>query len=173
MLRITRWHKSKEVFYTPQLRHNGKNYANSMGKAAILRKVLLRRRTTEFDILYSHGNTICRRSLLSCGTVNELEVKQCLIDMTKTAAGTDGISVIILRVCWESSKEATTLLYQWCLLIGYQPKFFQRAEVVLLTKLQKRDLSSPRSWCPTALLFSLVKGLERLVARCLSVGAIN
>lgn len=64
------------------------------------------------------------------------------------------------------------VLYQRCLASGYHPKAFRRADLVLLLKPNKRDLSSVRSWCHIALLSCLGKGLERLIARRLSRIAI-
>ncbi|KHJ30301.1 hypothetical protein EV44_g3340 [Erysiphe necator] len=58
-------------------------------------------------------------------------------------------------------------------LLGYHPKIFRKAEVVVLPKPNKRDLNSPRSWRPIILLPCLGKGLERLIAKRVSQAAVR
>ncbi|RKK39565.1 hypothetical protein BFJ69_g18522, partial [Fusarium oxysporum] len=59
------------------------------------------------------------------------------------------------------------------LAIGHHPKPFRAAEVVMIAKPGRRDLTNPRAWRPISLLSCLGKGLERLVARRLAWACIH
>ncbi|HQT72233.1 MAG TPA: reverse transcriptase domain-containing protein, partial [Thiobacillus sp.] len=50
---------------------------------------------------------------------------------------------------------------------------FKEAEVVMIEKPGKRDLSKTRAWRPISLLSCLGKGLERLIARRLAWASIR
>ncbi|RKK33449.1 hypothetical protein BFJ69_g18733, partial [Fusarium oxysporum] len=64
-------------------------------------------------------------------------------------------------------------LFEGCLAIGHHPKPFRAAEVVMIAKPGRRDLTNPRAWRPISLLSCLGKGLERLVARRLAWACIH
>jgi len=59
---------------------------------------------------------------------------------------------------------AIRLLYQRCLDLGYHPREFRKAQVVMVPKLD-RDPSTVKGWRPISLLSCLGKGLERLIGR--------
>ncbi len=79
----------------------------------------------------------------------------------------------MLRATWHVIGGLVHKLYQGCLSIGYHPKAFREAEVVMLAKPGRRDLSSPRAWRPISLLSCLGKGLERLIARRLAWASVH
>ncbi|EFZ04216.2 Reverse transcriptase [Metarhizium robertsii ARSEF 23] len=60
-----------------------------------------------------------------------------------------------------------------CLTVGHHPGVFREAEVVMIPKPGKRNLSTPRAWRPISLLSCLGKGLERLIARRLAWASIH
>ncbi|KAL9561254.1 hypothetical protein ACKAV7_014609 [Fusarium commune] len=64
-------------------------------------------------------------------------------------------------------------LFERCLTIGHHPKPFKEAEVVMIAKSGRRDLTEPRAWRPISLLSCLGKGLERLIARRLAWAAVH
>ncbi|XP_044720088.1 reverse transcriptase (RNA-dependent DNA polymerase) domain-containing protein [Hirsutella rhossiliensis] len=90
-----------------------------------------------------------------------------------TSPGSDNITVRMLRAVWHAIGSLVHQLYQGCLTIGHHPKPFREAEVVMIAKLGRRDLSTPRAWRPISLLSCLGKGLERLIARRLAWGSIH
>ena len=90
-----------------------------------------------------------------------------------TSPGTDHIAVKLLRAAWPAIGNLVRELYEGCLTLGHHPKAFKEAEVVMITKPGKRDLTSPRAWRPMSLLSWLGKGLERLVARRLTWAAVH
>ncbi|PHH84621.1 hypothetical protein CDD83_1649 [Cordyceps sp. RAO-2017] len=79
----------------------------------------------------------------------------------------------MLRRVWNHIGEAVRELYESCLHQGYHPTCFRVAEVVMIPKPGKRDLSTPRGWRPISLLACLGKGLERLIVRRLAWAAIS
>ncbi|EXU95101.1 reverse transcriptase domain protein [Metarhizium robertsii] len=90
-----------------------------------------------------------------------------------TSPGSDHITVKLLRAAWPAVGNLVRELYEVCLTLGHHPKDFKEAEVVMITKPGKRDLTSPRAWRPMSLLSWLGKGLERLVARRLTWAAVH
>ncbi|KAF7557551.1 hypothetical protein G7Z17_g571 [Cylindrodendrum hubeiense] len=82
-------------------------------------------------------------------------------------------STTIIRACWPVIGDYIRWLYERCLCLGHHPKAFKGAEVIMIPKPGKRDLSSPRAWRPISLLSCLGKGLERLIARRLAFIAID
>lgn len=173
IFKITRWHKSSATFSNPPINYEGQIYDVPIEKASILTKALLQRRTSSDDIVEDHIPLEYQARIQVHDKADELEVERCLLHVTSSAPGFDGLSVRVLRACWEEIKYAVVILYQRCLTDGYHPKIFRKADLVMLPKPNKRDLSSVRSWRPIALLSCLGKGLERLIARRLSLAAIN
>lgn len=173
IFKITSWHKKKGVFSYPPITHDGQVFVDPISKANVLRKTLLERRTTEDDVNYNEPMLDIQPRIQIKKIVDVFEAEQCLIHTSGKAPGIDGITVNILRACWDGIKEAVALLYQRCLDLGYHPRTFKRTEIIVLPKPNKRDLSSVRSWRPIALLSCLGKGLERLVARRLSRAALT
>ena len=58
-----------------------------------------------------------------------------------------------------------THLFQECLKLGYHPKEFKKANTIVLRKPKKEDYSEPKSYRPIALLSTLRKALETMVAK--------
>ncbi|KID81346.1 reverse transcriptase [Metarhizium guizhouense ARSEF 977] len=146
IFKITRWTKARSPFQPPPLQ-------TMTEKATALRQATLERRASGDDIenpWRKHGNT---------------------------SPGSDHITVKLLRAAWPAAWPAVgnlvRELYEVCLTLGHHPKDFKEAEVVMITKPGKRDLTSPRAWRPMSLLSWLGKGLERLVARRLTWAAVH
>ena len=64
------------------------------------------------------------------------------------------------------------VLFEGSLRLNHFPKAFKLAEVILLPK-PGRNLSTAKGWRPIALLSSLGKGLERLVAKRIAYSALT
>ncbi|KID78672.1 reverse transcriptase [Metarhizium guizhouense ARSEF 977] len=79
----------------------------------------------------------------------------------------------MLQAIWPSISQVTTLLYNACVALGYHPSPFKTAEVAMIPKLNKRDLSDISAWRPISLLSCLSKGLERVIGRRLAYLAIK
>ncbi|SCO77346.1 uncharacterized protein FRV6_01558 [Fusarium oxysporum] len=92
---------------------------------------------------------------------------------SNTSPGSDNITVNLLKAVWHIIGTHIRRLFERCLRIGHHPKPFKEAEVVMIAKPGRRDLTSPRAWRPISLLSCLGKGLERLIARRLAWAAVH
>ena len=106
------------------------------------------------------------------------EPKACPLTITKAevmeairrpkadkAAGPDGVPNRILQAFPEKLAEVLTPLYQACLDKGYHPLAFKEANTMALKKPGKEDYTIPKAYRPIALLNTLGKTLESIVAK--------
>ncbi|KAJ2900039.1 RNA-directed DNA polymerase from transposon X-element [Zalerion maritima] len=175
LYKIIHWHKLSPAIKAPPLVVGGRPIDNPTEKAHALRTALLERYTDaddlDYDPLTAHiepKNHLPWQSHLS-----EQELKAATIAVKSNSPGVDGVSVRLLKACWPGIKEHVRRLFQACMEIGYHLRPFRTAEVVMLRKPNKKDLTTPRSWRPIALLFCIGKGLERLVARRIASTALT
>ncbi|KAL5598851.1 uncharacterized protein BROUX77_005884 [Berkeleyomyces rouxiae] len=98
---------------------------------------------------------------------SENEVYACLLDVPNSSPGIDGLSVNTPKTVWQSPTWRTwiILLFSACIIHGTHPATFKTAEVVMIPKPHKEDMSDTANWRPISLLPCLGKGLERLMAR--------
>ncbi|KID83882.1 Endonuclease/exonuclease/phosphatase [Metarhizium guizhouense ARSEF 977] len=101
------------------------------------------------------------------------EAEDATIRTGNTSPGADNIMVKLLQAVWDIIGGHVCRLYQGCLSGGHHPGVFREAEVVMIPKPGKRNLSCPRAWRPISLLSCLRKGLERLIARRLAWASIH
>lgn len=64
-------------------------------------------------------------------------------------------------------------LFERCRSVGHHPKPFKEAEVVMIAKPGRRDLTSPQAWRPVSLPSCFGKGLEKLIARRLTWAGVH
>ena len=81
------------------------------------------------------------------------------------APGPDGIPHRILRLLYEDMGDRLRELFNACLHQGHHPECFRQATTVTLRKPAKPDYREPKAWYPIALLNTLGKTLEAIVAR--------
>lgn len=103
IFKITSWHKNKGSFSGPPIIYEGITYEDSVEKASVLTKALLQRRNID-DIIEKPPPPENQAKLQVKNIVNEVEVERCLLDVTSSAPGADGISVGILQACWPAIK---------------------------------------------------------------------
>ena len=60
---------------------------------------------------------------------------------------------------------ALNCLFNACVKLGYHPKVFKRANTVVLRKPKKNDYTDSKAYRPIALLNTIGKALESVVAR--------
>ena len=101
--------------------------------------------------------------------INEDEVK-ATIKATKpgTAPGPDGILNRILQLAAETLAPILTYLFNCSLFSGHCPVHFRESKTVAIRKPGKDDYSDPKSYRPIALLSTIGKVLEGIIAACLS-----
>ncbi len=84
------------------------------------------------------------------------------------AAGSDGIPFFVLKCLRSPLVSFLKPLFQACIDISYQPTAFCHYNTVPLRKPGKGDYSVPGAWQPIALLNTLGKVLESVIARQIS-----
>ena len=80
------------------------------------------------------------------------------------APGPDQITNGMLKNCQKTLQEPLRKLYQACVRIQYHPKQFKVSTTIILRKPQKPDYTVAKAFRPIALLNTLGKLLERIVA---------
>lgn len=83
---------------------------------------------------------------------------------TGKAAGEDGIANEAIKMARVPLVPVLTKLFQACLKLSHHPDIFKHAITVILPKEGKDKYSEPKSWRPIALLPSLGKLLEKIMA---------
>ena len=73
-----------------------------------------------------------------------------------------------MRLAYEVLEDWIYKLFQGCIELGYHPKVFKVARTVTLRKPKKESYYKAKSYCPIALLDTLGKALEKIVARQLA-----
>ncbi|XP_044715282.1 endonuclease-reverse transcriptase domain-containing protein [Hirsutella rhossiliensis] len=168
VFRAVRWLKSSGPCQAPPLQVDGRVYETQLEKATALRRATLERRTASDDIPDPWIPVNTDKMIPFPNQVSFEEARDATLRTGNTSPGSDNITVRMLRAVWHAIGSLVHQLYQGCLRIGHHPKPFREAEVVMIAKLGRRDLSTPRAWRPISLLSCLGKGLERLIARRLA-----
>ncbi len=101
--------------------------------------------------------------------ITEEEVRKAIFrPKPDKAPGVDGLPNRFLRLVTEKLLPKFRYLFQACVEVGYHPREFRKANTIVLRKPKKEDYSEPKSYRPIALLSTLGKALETVIARRLS-----
>ncbi|RKK13944.1 hypothetical protein BFJ66_g18214, partial [Fusarium oxysporum f. sp. cepae] len=173
VFKAVRWLKSPGAFQPPPLQIDNVVYESQMDKANALRQATLERRTAEDDIANAWTPVFPPRSIPFSPEISLEEAQYATCHTGNTSPGSDNITVKLLEAVWHTIGTHVRRLFERCLTIGHHPKPFREAEVVMITKPGRRDLTEPRAWRPISLLSCLGKGLERLIARRLAWAAVH
>ncbi|EGU72186.1 hypothetical protein FOXB_17306, partial [Fusarium oxysporum f. sp. conglutinans Fo5176] len=130
-------------------------------KANALRRATLERRTAEDDIQDPWIEVSPRKTIPFPHEISLEEAQDATLRTGNTSPGADNITVKLLTAVWHIIGTHVRRLFEGCLAIGHHPKPFRAAEVVMIAKPGRRDLTNPRAWRPISLLSCLGKGLER------------
>jgi hypothetical protein len=166
LYKVIGWHKLSPNLKSPPLEVNGVLIEDTMKKAEVLRSEVLERFSAEDDLDYDPlqnwdgcGNLVWKQ------VVSLEEVEQNTIGVSSTSPGADRVTVRLLKSCWEHVKHVIHRLFSYCLALNHFPQSWKLAEVAMVPKVGKRDMTSVRSWRPIALLSCVSKGLERIIAK--------
>ena len=100
--------------------------------------------------------------------ITPAELREAILKPAQDKApGPDSIPHRILRLLFEEMEECLRELFTTCLHHSHHPECFRNATTVALRKLAKPDYREPKVWCPIALLNTLGKALETIVAQWL------
>ncbi|KAM4058705.1 endonuclease-reverse transcriptase domain-containing protein [Hirsutella rhossiliensis] len=141
-------------------------YETQLDKANALRRATLERRTSQDDITDPWVPVDTARTIPFAQNVSLEEVRDATLRTGNTSPGSDNITVKMLRAVWHTIGSLVHKLYQGCLDIGHHPKPFREAEVVMITKPGRRNLSEARAWRP----ISLLSGQRPRTAYCAPFG---
>jgi len=83
----------------------------------------------------------------------------------RKAAGPDGIPPHVLHLAMRWIGSSLQTLFTACIQLGYHPTAFRKATTIMLPKPGKDDYTNPSSYRPIALLNTLGKLLEAIVAQ--------
>ncbi|TVY74677.1 putative RNA-directed DNA polymerase from transposon BS [Fusarium oxysporum f. sp. cubense] len=173
VFKAVRWLKSPGPFQPPPLQVGDVVYETQLDKANALRRATLERRTADDDIKNPWIPVSFPRSIPFPLEISLDEAQYATLHTGNTSPGSDNITVDLLKAVWHIIGTHVRRLFERCLSVGHHPKPFREAEVVMIAKPGRRDLTSPRAWRPISLLSCLGKGLERLIARRLAWAAIH
>ncbi|OAQ65613.1 reverse transcriptase [Purpureocillium lilacinum] len=174
IFKITRWLKSSGVFRPPPRQMGESIVETQAGKAEALRRATLERRTADDDIPDPWIPVDDAAAPIPLPPEVPIEeVQDSLLCTANTSPGADNITVRLLKTAWPAIGKHIQRLYQGCLSTGIHPRKFKEAEVVMIGKPGKRDISKARAWRPISLLSCLGKGMERLIARRLAWASIH
>ncbi|GCB25864.1 probable RNA-directed DNA polymerase from transposon X-element [Aspergillus awamori] len=87
------------------------------------------------------------------------------------APGRDGIPTLVWKDLWMYLKETITTVFTKSVDLGYYPRQWKQARIVVLRKPGKPDYSAPGAYRPISLLNTLGKLLDAVMARRLSYWA--
>lgn len=170
VFKAVRWLRSSGSFQPPLFQVENEVHETQLDKANALRRATLERHTTEDDIPDPSTPINASRSIPFSKEVSLEEARISTLRRGNTSPGSDNITVKVLRATWHIIGPHVRRLYEGCLSIGHHPKSFREAEVVMIPKPGRRDLSTPRAWRPISPFSCLGKGLGlgRLIARRLA-----
>jgi ribonuclease HI len=101
--------------------------------------------------------------------ITELEIQRSLkAAKGSTAPGEDGLPTLVWKQLWKYLKRFITEIFTASITLGYHPKRWRRARIVVLRKPGKPDYATPGAYRPISLLNTLGKLLEAVIARRLS-----
>ncbi|TQV90121.1 reverse transcriptase [Cordyceps javanica] len=172
--KVTRWLKPRQRISPPPIQVDGQIFSTNKDKARALGRTKLTRRTANDDIVDPWSPTVTPDTTIPFDRqISYEEARFGLLSTGNTSPGADGITVDMLRNLWPTIGHLVTKIYNACLQQGYCPNAWRTAEVVMIPKPNKRDLTDPSAWRPISLLSCLGKGMERIIAKRMSHLAIK
>ncbi|OAA62398.1 reverse transcriptase [Akanthomyces lecanii RCEF 1005] len=141
--KLTRWMKPRQRLQPPPLQVGDMTYSTDVEKAMALRKEKLERRDASDDIANGWQPAVSPpKEIPFARIISTKEVEKAVLHTGNTTPGSDGITTRMLQAAWPHIARPVTTLYNACLRLGHHPSVFKTAEVVMIPKLNKRDLTS-------------------------------
>lgn len=171
--KIVQWHNTAPRYQCPPLKSSEGNdpVFDPSSKAHLFHQKLLCRYHDAEDL--PDNVPIAPIRSIPWNRISNNEAHKAACQVKSTSPGSDELKVTSIRLSWSLLGERITNPFNCRIEIGIHPKAFKTAKVIILPKCGTRDLSSPNSYRPIALLSCLGKGLERLIARRLSYWALQ
>lgn len=167
--RMWKWASTTQAYdqgCIPTLRHDNHEVTTPEGKGEIFRKVFFPR-PPPADLEDLRGAYYPDQ--LEFPKIEEWEIEQAIRDAPAgKAPGDDAIPNGVLHLLVPSLLPYLTPLFNACIKLGYNPSHFQTSVTVVLRKGGRRSYREPKSYRPVALLNTLGKVLEAVMARRIS-----
>lgn len=179
IFQAAKWPRSVRQYSTPPIRQaDGTLAVSNLEKQATLRKELLSTvKPVANDIAINKQAPDLiqekREAPIEWHNCSFEEVERAILQASNTAPGIDQIPPKIIRQAWPVYCVEITELFQLCLGEGYHPFAFKNVTLCALLKPGKRPRDLPQSYRLIALLSSLGKALEKIVARRLGQMALK
>ncbi|OAA60613.1 reverse transcriptase [Akanthomyces lecanii RCEF 1005] len=172
--KATHWLKPRQRISPPPIQVGERIFSTNKDRARALGQAKLKRRTANDDIEDPWSAPASPvTSIPFDHKISYEEARFGLLSAGNTSPGADGITVHMLRDLWPIIGHLVTGIYNACLQQGYCSSAWRTAEVVMIPKPNKRDLTNPSAWRPISLLSCLSKGMERIIAKRMPYLAIK
>ena len=167
MWKVTRWSRNRtpKQDYLPALSIDGQRVAEPEKKAECLLRAFFPPpvRADLNDISNYNGSSYPKP--FGMGRITEHEVRKAILSSAPLKApGGDEIPNRVLQVAIDIILPLMVSLFNACLNNAYCPEHFRESITVVLKKPGKADYSVPKAYRPIALLNTLGKALEKVVA---------
>ena len=123
-------------------------YETQLDKANALWRATLERRTADDNVQDPWIQVNPHRMIPFPQEISLEEAQDATLRTKNTSPGADNITVKLLTAVWHIIGSHVRHLFEGCLAIGHHPKPFRAAEVVMIAKPGRRDLTTPRAWRP-------------------------
>ncbi|KAI0999069.1 hypothetical protein K3495_g9129 [Podosphaera aphanis] len=142
--KVVGWRRFASRFGPPPIQYQGVTYSTPTERADVFFRTKLAHGIRMPDIPVVTP-TCALRAIPAPASLDEDEVQQCLLATSSTTPGHDHLSVVALRHVWQVDTWRSWIvnLYRLCLVYGHHPNIFRRAEVVVIPKPHKDDLTHP------------------------------
>jgi len=109
------------------------------------------------------------RGQISLPDITEKEVLQAIASTPPLkAAGPDGIINRVLHIAASQVAPHLKRIFNWSLRLGYCPAHFRRSTTIVLRKPGKDDYTTPKAYRPIALLNTIGKLMDAIIAKRIS-----
>lgn len=177
MYKIVAWHKSTARRRSPPIVNGDQVLHDSTQKARFVAKALLERFSPRDDLpedpLLGWSPDEAHPALRCLDEISLEEAEARTIGVASTSPGVDRTSVRLLKAAWSRIGPTITALFNRCIAAGHYPRPWRVSEVAIIPKIGKSDYSQAKSYRPIALISCLGKGLERVLAKRMTLGALR
>ena len=148
----------------PTLSHNGRTATTFQEKAEMLKDKFFS--SPEADLTDIQGFIYPQTPAYPLIITKEEVLAAIKRSNADKALGLDGIPNQILQAYSNKLSEMLTSLFQACIELAYHPQMFRVAHTLALKKVgQNKDFTVPKGYWPIALLNTLGKTLESIMAK--------
>ena len=174
--KVVAWHKLSSSRRAPPINTGSRVLYDPGEKARHIASTLLERFSAQDDLpddpLAGWVPEEASELLFCQAPISEEEAEARTIGVKSTSPGIDRTSVKLMKAVWPLIGPLVTKLFNKCLEASYYPRPWRVSDVALIPKIGKGDYSDAKSYRPIALISCLGKGLERVMTKRMTKGAL-